>query len=320
MRFYPTGLLLSICIIVALSVTSISLFSRVNPQNEKAVNHHDHLTETLINYDQPTQTGVDARREYRNGAGQLVKEIYYYRSFRQPVKMSIHSIVKYKYDQKGREIREDHYLANMKLDRSLITKYATDGDKDRQTWIDASGVRTYEMRYDGIKCVSHLYFDESGNKLIGIHLAVPKDIKLAYCYGKPANGLCLGIAPFTERAPLGKMQIYASVLNIGASDVKLVTGFMYDEIKMELRQVDKSLVLPDVAFINIKKKKLQTMNPNHTESIQTIYSGEAFNQYSYELKDWYPKLEPGIYSVIISRRASGSDYPLVSNRIKITVT
>ena len=303
---------------------SISIFSQLGAagQSDKAQTQQPATNNStvikkqdgeLTIYPMFGQTGVVANRTYRDDKGRLVKTVFYRAKERiePPYKeedLLIESIRIHKYDQQGREFREEHYSPDLKLNRIMVTLYDSQGQKESIVWLNSKEVREYEIRYSDGKSVSHLYFDDSGTTLRAIKGVIPKDIDLGNGWGEPVNGLICGIAVNKLAAPVKDMLISVTVRNLTSKSAQIVTGDDND-IQMILRDVAGKLV-PSVKTPYRKQKG----------NLQTLHAYEAgYWIPAFELHKWYDNLGPGEYTLTIKRRVSGEEFPLVSNTLPITI-
>lgn len=273
-----------------------------------------------------SSVGIVANRVIRDTEGRVVKTIYY----KLDTKNSSHegpyseemlvvaSIVLHKYDQHGRKSREEHYSSNMVLRRIQETSYQ--GSNKKSVWLRADGTREYEIRYSGNRSISHLYFDCTGKRLIGIDGVIPPDIELACGWGQPIDGLACGIGANKPTAVLKHVEINVTVRNLTASPVKVITALQYHTVRMELRDAEGTLVPQNRDYIEERNRDLIRMNRGENENLQTVpaHQAKTFTG-GYELAEWYAGLAPGTYYLAVRRRTSGEEFPLVSNTIKLEI-
>ena len=279
-----------------------------------------------------TQIGTVAKRTFRDNAGRIIKTIYYgldYRnlpnpfSFREPITeemLAVQSINIHYYDQQGRQDRVEHYTPSFELSRIKQNKYGPNGRKIATIWLRPDESRKYEIRYHNGSSISHLYFDDTGQKLIAARGPVPKNMDLAYGWGRPVEGLSCGIAPNKHSALAKDIDISVTVRNLTAQPAKIITTLPYQTIQIELRNTKGALVPQNTDYIEKRNKELLRMNNPLRESLQTIPPHQTGHYSSgYELNQWYGEVEPGKYYLTVKRRASGKDFSLVSNTITINI-
>jgi len=279
-----------------------------------------------------TQIGTVAKRTFRDNAGRITKTIYYtldYRnlpnpfSLREPVTeemLAVQSINIHYYDQQGRQDRVEHYTPAFALSRIMQTKYDPNGGKIATVWLRPNESREYEIRYRNNRSISHLYFDDTGRKLIAVRGPVPKNMDLAYGWGRPVDGLSCGIAPRKRSALAKDINISVTVRNLTELPAKIITTLPYQTIQMELRNTKGALVPQNTDYIEKRNKELLRMNNGLRESLQTIPPHQAGHYSSgYKLNQWYGEVQSGKYYLTVKRRASGKDFSLVSNTVTINI-
>lgn len=284
--------------------------------------------EELTIYPYESQIGTVARRVFRDSEARVTKTIYYrlrqhFRSAKGPYSeemLAVQSIVLHKYDEGSRQTRAEHYDPHMVLQRIRLTKYNSQGEKASEMWLRSDGSREYEIRYSKHGSPSHLYFDESGTKLVAISGVLPQDVDLAYGWGKEVDGLSCGIAPSSPRGPLEEIRIYASVRNQSEHPAEVLTALPYQTVQMVLRDGQGALVPQDEEYIGKRNSALVRLNRGPSDNLQTLAADQARHYRSYELREWYSGLAPGSYSLTVRRRASGEEFSLVSNTISIEIT
>ena len=282
----------------------------------------------LTIYPYESQIGTVARRVFRDSQGRVAKTIYYrltqdLRSARGPHSeemLAVQSIVLHKYDEESREARTEHYDPRMVLKRIRLTKYNPHGEKASHMWLRSDGSREYEIRYSKHGSPSHLYFDESGARLVAVSGVLPQDVDLAHGWGEEVAGLSCGIAPSSPRGPLEEIRIYVSVRNQSEHPAEVLTALPYQTVQMVLRDGQGALVPQDEEYIGKRDSALVRLNRGPSDNLQTLAAGQARHYRSYELREWYSGLAPGSYSLTVRRRASGEELSLVSNTISIEIT
>jgi len=302
-----------------------------NCPNSKAVPERDPSGHLTI-YGIITQIGTVANRVFRDSQGRITKTIYYgldYDKLPDPFPLAgpyseemlaVQSIRIHKYDRNGRQIRVEHYTPDSVLSRIMQTKYACGGGKKATVWLRSDQSREYEIRYENGRSTSHLYFDDTGRRLIAVRGAVPEDINLAYGWGQPVDGLACAIAPNKRSGFAKDISIAVTVRNLSGHPAKVVTALPYQTIQMELRDANGDLVPQATRFIEERNEELMRMNNRGTECLQTIAPHQAGHYASgYELTQWYRKLEGGKYHLTVKRRGSGKGFSLTSNTITFNI-
>ena len=278
----------------------------------------------LTIYEVASQIGTVANRAFRDSQGRLSKTIYY---SAEPFRLQgpyteeslrVQSVVIYKYDDQGREWREEHHGPDMRLQRIKETAYQD--SRKTLVWRRADETRAYEIRYSETREISHLYFDDSGRNLVGLRGAMPPDLDLAWGWGTPAEGLACGIGVNRTSGPLEDIRVYVTVRNLTEFPAKVVTAVQYHVIQMQLRDEVGRLVPQNTDYIKERDRDLIRMNRGTAEAVQTIPPNHAGHfAGGYKLTEWYEGLTPGTYRLTIRRRASGEDFPLVSNVLVLEI-
>lgn len=278
----------------------------------------------LTTYDTPSQNGTIAKRVFRDSSGRIAKTIYYRSSEKASgpypgETLQVSSIVIHLYDGAGRERREEYRGPDMQLHRIKDTVYRN-GDKTAVVWRRPDGIREYEIRYSGGREVSHLYFDESGERLVGVKGEIPADIKLAWGWGVPSEGLACGIGANCTSGLLKHLRIFVSVRNLTETSAKVITALQYHEIQVELRNTKGDAVPQNAAYIEERDRGLIRANHGLHESMQTIepHNAGMFTG-GFELREWYSDLPAGTYYLTVRRRGAGKEFNLVSNTLKIEI-
>lgn len=278
----------------------------------------------LTMYPFMTENGTVARREFTDSNARIVKTIYYRSNKRLDQKsaaseedLAASEIVLHGYDDGGREIRAEHYTPDIELERVRKVLYGPDGKVSRYLWLDDRCVLTYEIRFSDGRTISHLYYDDTGKKLVGFRGSIPKDIDLQDGWGEPSGGLSCGAAPTERRASLQGMYINLTVRNLGKSSVDL-PRLVYTDAQLEVRSRNGRLIPQD-------RRRIEQLKQGNARSAELSRSttarldpGQAEHA-RYLLKNWYPDLSPGKYLVTCRRPLSGFGRPLVSNTTEIEI-
>jgi len=276
----------------------------------------------LTIYDRPTQIGVVAKRVFRDAGGRASKTIYY-----SPASLSgpyleeslrVQEIVTSEYDERGRLKREKHYGPDMTLSRIMDMAYL--GAKKTIIWRRPDETREYEIREEGDRTVSHLYFDSTGKNLVGMNGTIPSDIDLASWWGQPIDGIACAVGVNRIQGRLSGFHFCVTVLNLTAFPRKVITCLQYHEIQVELRDEAGHLVPQDAERIRQCDQDLIHMNRGINEATQTIAPHQAA-QYDggHGLLEWYNNVPTGTYYLTIRRRADGPDFTLVSKPVRLQV-
>jgi hypothetical protein len=272
-------------------------------------------------YSFPTQIGTAAKRTFQDDKGRVNKEIYY-----TPKTISadppytedmlrVQSIVLYKYDDRGREIKSEHYDPGMNLQYKWETTY-DDNKGRRKIKYTREGIRTYEIRFVENRSLSHLYYDERGENLVAIQGMVPQDIDIPFGWGEPVDGLACGIASTKIKSPIDDASVYAIWVNIKNVGSKNISFSQLPTVEMELRDSFGTLVWESTQYANSKGDALQKRKISFG---RLLYPGESGPVYPYELRTRYGKLAPGSYSIRVKQPIDEKGVFLVSNTIHFEI-
>lgn len=280
---------------------------------------------TLEIYPMATQNGTSARRVFTDEHNRPTREIYYRaKSFTKNPEaesdLDAYLVRLYSYDRDGRNEWMGEYSPELILQRSLETLYNPAGQLTTRQWRDSDGIIRYQTRYPGGREASHLYFDDTGTRLVSIRGEIPSDIELASGWGKKVDGLACGIGFNRDKGKLEDFRFDVTIRNFTASPLKAVTCLRYQEIKVELLTASGQIVPQDTGYIRQRDKRLREMNHGTNENVQTIPPNESqtFNG-SYELKEWYRNVPDGKYTLTVRRRADGPEFSLPSRPVEIEV-
>jgi len=326
--------------VVLLAATALSLGCgkgadnrSVSPGSKRDVADVSHVESTanshvgngeLTIYKMSGQTGTVANRVFRNSNGRVLKTIYYTSTLVSPTgpypeeSLRVKSIIIHKYDEQGREQREEHYGPDMTLRRIRDTLYR-DADKTI-IWRRQDESREYEIRFERKRSVSHLYFDATGENLVSIRGAIPADMDLPYGWGPSVDGIACGLGVTRSQGSLTDFRFYITTRNLTPTPRKVITCLQYHEIKVELRDEEGNLVPQDDEYIRKRDQDLIRMNRGIREATQIIppNQAETFDG-GRELREWYSNLSTGTYYLTVRRRADGPDFPLLSRPIELQV-
>ncbi|HSB27543.1 MAG TPA: hypothetical protein VLE19_06805, partial [Pyrinomonadaceae bacterium] len=147
-------------------------------------------TEELHLYSMPTQIGTVARRTIRDRSGRVVREVFYSSNTFGKVPQTgqgllVQSISVYYYDAAGRVDRVEHWGDQVRVEHNA---YGPSGELARKWFVDADGVRRYEMRFKGSTTMTHLYFDDTGTYLRSVRGQLVDDVDLPHGWGMPTGG------------------------------------------------------------------------------------------------------------------------------------
>ena len=279
----------------------------------------------LTIYDMSTEIGVVAMRVFRDASGRVAKTIYYSSTSRElkgpysEDSLRVRSSVVSEYDENGVLRREKHYGPKMNL-RRIMDLVCTNAEKRMIIWRRPDETREYEIKYQGKRELSHLYFDITGKNLVGMNGEIPSDIELASGWGQPVGGIACGLGVNRIRGTLRDIQFSVTVRNLTASPCKVITCLPYHQMQVELRNEVGQLVPQNADYIRQRDQELIRMNHGINEATQTISPHQA-RQFDggHELQEWYSNVQPGKYFLTVRRRADGPDFTLASKPVKLQI-
>jgi hypothetical protein len=271
-----------------------------------------------------SEIGMVAERVFRDGDGRIAKTIYYGlrpgvdekadRPYTEEM-LAVREIVRHVYDDQGREIREERYSPDMRLRQVAQTTYNARGRRTEVVYLNAEGVRTYVTRWStGTRKTTDLYFDESGEGLIGIRGALPDDMDLVSGWGRAMHGLSCGLAATTTSGTLRDIRVYATVRNRGPVADEITAGH-----RMRLVGTAGRALPPDDRRRGAGDQDSTGSTDEDAEALQQIEPGAAVVVVHGELARWYSDVPPGHYSLTVVCRDSDGDFSIVSNKLAVTI-
>ncbi len=334
-RFRPGAILLSSLALVALS----SARQATQPDAEGK----------LTLYDTMTEIGTVGRREFHDESGHLAKVIVYTCAWPTtcsagaatsvPVRVSLRGpfdpnslavcwIETYDYDEDGRQVRASTYSSRGVLSGFGTCAYDSDGWLRCMKHFTPDGRRHYEIRYapprpsDMVgkdpswrpkrgREQSHLYFDESGERLVAVRGVLPDDLAWIWGWGPEGGGLCCAIAPYCASGPLAKIRVALTVRNAMEAPRNVAIGSgTYRPI---LRDSAGRVVTISEASKGARGLRVSQPGGLYTRP------GEGAHWDTLELASWYDSLTPGDYSLQVEYRGDETEWRFVTNTITISI-
>ena len=281
-------------------------------------------------YPRESQNGTIARRIFTDEHNHPIREIYYHARYsskkpKDETDLVAYQVRLYTYNADHRQEWMGEYspelwmgwYPNLVLERSLETHYNSSGKVDTSQWRDADGIVRYQIRYEKGDS-SHLYFDDTGEHLIGIRGMIPSDMNLSPFIGKPIDGLVCWTGVNRSQVNLKDFYFYVTVLNLSTSERKIIRQPPYWDVNVELKDASGHLVPQNVDYVTRRNKALSDRKHGVKDDIQTLSSHEA-DSGLYRLQDWYSNLPVGTYSLKIRRRADGNEFSLASKAVQLQV-
>ncbi len=299
----------------------------------------------LTFYEMMTQTGIVARRDFHDDSGRLIKRVFYaparpttvslssqpapsaVRGPFDPNQLAVRSTETYDYDRRGWLTRTSTYDPDGALTGYAGHQHDSAGGLCATVNFTADGRRSYEVRFGAEgpggaakpgpggpargRVRSHLYFEDSGQRLVAVRGALPEDQTWTWGWGSEKEGLSCAVAPQREAAPLGEMQVALTVRNLASSPREVAAG--RGSYRPILRDADGQIV--PIAEKSSGAAGLREPSP----TTALTQPREMFHWDAFDLASWYPELAPGRYSLQVEYRGDSPEWLLVSNAVTITI-
>lgn len=274
-------------------------------------------TEDLQLYAMPTQIGTVARRTIRDGSGRVAREVFYSSNSFARVPQTgqglvVQSIRVYYYDGAGRVDRVEHWGQDLRVEHNA---YSPSGELVRKWFVDADGVRRYEMRFKGSTTMTRLYFDDTGTYLRSVRGQLVGDVDLPHGWGMPSGGMACGITVSTERGRFDDIGVWVNIKNVSSETVLHIDTLI--EPSFELRDDEGKVISPRQRGREFDRKPKE----RHAQLYgQLLRSGAAGFMYpAYRLADYFGLLSPGKYTIRVCQPLPGRDGCLISNGVTFVV-
>jgi hypothetical protein len=269
-------------------------------------------TAALTIYPRFTQIGTRALRTIRDRSSRVMREVFYTTN-RQDVEvpdendLRVQLIKVYYYDEAGRVDHIEHWDRGSRLDRVEQNKYDSSGELTRKWFVEADGVRRYEMRFSGQKKFADLHFDDTGTYLTSLCGHLVPDIDLAHGWGKTKDGMACGITLSAERGRFDEISVWVNIKNVAVEMVHVDT------------LPPPSFELLDAGGNLVSQRDAGSKNNFQLER-QMLESNEAGYVYpAYKLADYYDSLPPGKYTIRIRQLVSERTLVLESNEVTFVI-
>jgi len=277
--------------------------------------------------DQPTEggelqslelsNGVKAERVFKDGGGRVLRRIRYVSNRRPFVPAPVapetdlleHSTIVYHYDAPGQLFLEATYDGRRRLAGTVERYYWPDG-KRRLTlykrYEKEQGFVCAEERYntDGLR-TTLAWSGDADRRLTGITGLVPDDVDLSQGWGKQTSQLQSGLVA-------DGAVFHLIIKNLSSRDQPLPQGAITELVRPELVSVEGKTLPYDPEQIE-RSKRSSRPGPR---ALKPKHAATEF----YRLADWYGKIPPGKYTLLIRRLANDGQFSLISNAVDIEIT
>jgi len=277
--------------------------------------------------DQPTEggelqslelsNGVKAERVFKDGSGRVLRRIRYV-SNRRPfapapvapeTDLLEHSTIVYHYDAPGQLFLEATYDGRRRLAGAVERYYWPDG-KRRLTlykrYEKEQGFVCAEERYtaDGLR-TTLAWSGDADRRLTGITGLVPDDVDLSQGWGKQTSQLQSGLVA-------DGAIFHLIIKNLSSKEQPLPQGAITELVRPELVLVEGKTLPYDPE--QIERSKCSS-HPG-PRALKPRHAATEF----YRLADWYGKIPPGKYTLLVRRLANDGQFSLISNAVDIEIT
>jgi hypothetical protein len=301
----PLRLINLITIFVGSTVFVLTAFAQSLPPSSMPSTAAGETT-VLTLYPRSTQIGTIARRAIRDRWSKLTREVFYTARADEsggPTEkdLLVQLIKVYYYDDAVRVDHVEHWERGNRLDRVEHNKYDSSGELARRWFVEADGVRRYEMRFSSPKKLTDLYFDNTGTYLTSLRGQLVTDVDLPHGWGVINDGVACGISLSTERGRFDEIGVWVNIKNVASETIHIDN---LPEPSFELFAANGSLIPQHPAG---SKSSAQLYG-------QLLGSNEAGYVYpSYKIADYYNLLPPGKYTIRIRQSVSERKLQLNSN-------
>lgn len=175
-------------------------------------------------YARPTEVGTVARREFKDAAGHVVKEIFYTGSAaadRRPGCMEetlvVQSIRTYEHDIDGRPVIERVFGPDERLEHQSRLEYGIDVGPVRRITIDPAGLLLSETRWDAGVQVTVLHYDWD-RRVALVAGRLPADVQYSIEWGPGFEGWACGVGMTRREGSAEELAPAVHLRNLTAKD------------------------------------------------------------------------------------------------------
>lgn len=259
-------------------------------------------TAELQFYAHPTQIGTVALRTIRDRSGRVAREVFYGSAAVELVHqiekdLKLQSISVYHYDAAGRVGHVEHWEAGKRAPRVEHNTYALSGELARKWYVEADGVRRYEMRFSGSRQLTDLYFDDTGAYLTSLRGQLVSDVDLPRGWGMTSAGMACAITLSTERGRFDQIGVWINIKNVASQTVSIDN---LGEPSFELRDAGGKAIPLREAGSGFKRGSEESRPQLYGQLLECAEAG--FMYPAYRLADYFDPLPPGTYTIRVRQR------------------
>lgn len=286
----------------------------------------------LTVYGMPTEAGTVAVRESTDSAGRLLSSTYYtLKPLRRDLQLNppdeadlrVQTIDRYTYDSTGHLIRTETMDGQGHPLRDLFTVYGADDLLRAEILCGGDGVRQVEKRYDtseGLSVVSSvLTFDSSGERLVTFIGRLPEGMDLAGGWGPSDGGIACGLTASASPVHLDDARLTATLLNRSDETVMVSTGPAFYVLDLDVRAESGASLPLDTTVVETYANSVTQLSGERLAS-QPLPPEHGWTVATVELRQWYPAMTAGRYTVSARYRAAADLVGLLCNEVEIELT
>lgn len=214
-------------------------------------------------------------------------------------------------------------------------------NRRRGTWRNAEGIRTYVMGYDGEPghhTSYDLYFDDTGERLVGARGKLPPEFDLADGWGRGIAGMYCGLGVSRKKGTLNEIKLSVTIRNTRLpvkrpksvsdeagernpgqtkirGDARLPMGSLYYKPRL-INKDGKVYKTGEVKHAKLNPHAFRDPIPR-----QIIAPGKVrISGGPRPLSDWFQDIPEGEYQLLVTNPDEDLDMSLVSNTVNVTIT
>lgn len=243
-------------------------------------------------YSRPTQVGTVARREFKNAAGHVVKEIFYTgptdaqgRPTCEDETLDVQSIRTYEHDIDGRPIIERVFGPDERMERQSRLEYGADDVRPvRRVTVDPAGMLRSETRWEAGEQVTVLHFDDD-RRVALVTGRLPADVQYSIEWGPAFDGWACGVGMTRRQGLAEELAPAVHLQNLTAKD----------GMARFARRFDTALL--DARGRLVKERALRTVETAGAPA-HLLWPREATYHHGPDLRQRFGRLDPGRYRLL----------------------